>query len=63
MEYMASEKSPTSGADGEPVRRRGDRRTQDQAVADDRRKGDRRTIPGVSALIRTLFRRGPTSES
>lgn len=46
-----------------PLRRRGDRRVQDQAVADDRRKGDRRDIPGVSALFRTLFRRGTGTDS
>ncbi len=49
--------------DGEPVRRRGDRRLNDTAVTDDRRQGDRRDIPGVSALIRTLFRRGTSTKT
>jgi len=47
----------TSGKETAPVRRRGDRRVADETVDNDRRKGDRRDIPGVSALIRTLFRR------
>jgi hypothetical protein len=55
---MSSENIDPPTADDEPVRRRGDRRVQAQAVTDDRRKNNRRDIPGVSALIRTLFQRG-----
>jgi hypothetical protein len=50
-------------SESEPVRRRGDRRVHEQAVPEDRRKGDRRSIPGLSALFRTLFRRGPGAEN
>jgi hypothetical protein len=60
---MSTEDSNLPAPEAESLRRRGDRRVQDQTVPDDRRKGDRRDIPGVSALIRTLFRRGPGSES
>jgi hypothetical protein len=54
---------PTQAIDipAEPVRRRGDRRVSDQLVMNDRRKGDRRRIPGMTALFRTLFRRGSDS--
>ncbi len=54
---MSIENQSLSSADAEPLRRRGDRRLTDQAVSDERRKTDRRDIPGVGALIRTLFRR------
>lgn len=60
---MSMEKTNSDVADGEPLRRRGDRRVNDAAVSDDRRKGDRRDIPGFGALIKTLFRRGPGKES
>jgi hypothetical protein len=53
-----------SDNDGSPVRRRGDRRVAEQAaVPEDRRKGDRRDLPGLSALFRTLFRHGKKTES
>jgi hypothetical protein len=60
---MSSEKADRPVPADEPVRRRGDRRLQNAVVVEERRKGDRRDIPGVSALIRTLFRRGPESNS
>jgi hypothetical protein len=63
MDNMSREEVSATGPDGEPVRRRGDRRVQDQQVPDDRRKGDRRDIPGFSALIRTLFRRGTSKKT
>ncbi len=46
----------------ELVRRRGERRTAIQTVVQDRRKSDRRDIPGLRALIQTLFRQ-PNSGS
>ncbi len=60
---MSIENQSLSSAEPEPLRRRGDRRLNDQAVPDDRRKQDRRDIPGVGALIRTLFRRRPSKDS
>jgi hypothetical protein len=60
---MSTEDTNRPGPQEESLRRRGDRRVQDQSVADDRRKGDRRDIPGVSALIRTLFRWGNGTKS
>jgi hypothetical protein len=61
---MSTEETKRSEVDGgAPIRRRGDRRIQDNEVQDDRRKGDRRDTPGLGALIRTLFHRGPTSNS
>jgi hypothetical protein len=62
MNGMSEEKDPPA-PDNVPLRRRGDRRTQDQIVADDRRRNNRRDIPGVSALFRTLFRRGTGTDS
>jgi hypothetical protein len=60
---MSSEDTGRTNADGSPVRRQGDRRVTDATVPDDRRKTDRRDIPGLSALIRTLFRRGSSTKS
>ncbi|MGD0472885.1 MAG: hypothetical protein ABSB70_06680 [Candidatus Velthaea sp.] len=60
---MSTEETNRTDSDPAPVRRRGDRRVADTAVADDRRKGDRRDTPGIGALIRTLFRRGPGTDS
>jgi hypothetical protein len=60
---MPTEDMNDTESDNAPVRRRGDRRIQDNVVADDRRKGDRRDTPGLGALIRTLFRRRPNSDS
>jgi hypothetical protein len=60
---MSTEDTNGTESDGAPVRRRGDRRVQDNVVPDDRRKGDRRDTPGIGALIQTLFRRGPSSNS
>jgi hypothetical protein len=60
---MSTEDTNRTESDGAPVRRRGDRRVQDNAVADDRRKSDRRDTPGIGALIQTLFRCGPGSDS
>jgi len=60
---MSNEEPNGTAENGEPVRRRGDRRLQTNAVPDDRRKGDRRDLPGLGGLIRTLFRRGPSSDS
>jgi hypothetical protein len=60
---MSTEDPNRTDSEGDPVRRRGDRRVVDNAVPDDRRKGDRRDTPGLGALIRTLFRRGPSSNS
>ena len=63
MVPMAIEDTNHAEIEVEPVRRRGDRRVQESAVQEDRRKGDRRDTPGLGALIRTLFRRGPSSNS
>jgi hypothetical protein len=60
---MATQEPNATGPDGEPLRRRGDRRMQDNQVPDERRKGDRRDTPGIGALIRTLFRHGPGTHS
>jgi hypothetical protein len=63
MESMSTEETQSTAEENALLRRRGDRRVQVQAVADDRRKGDRRDLPGISALIRTLFRHGSKTES
>jgi hypothetical protein len=63
MESMSREEMNLIPSESEPVRRRGDRRVTQEDVDDDRRQGDRRDIPGVSALIRMLFRRGTGSKS
>jgi hypothetical protein len=60
---MATQEPNATGPDGLPLRRRGDRRLQDNQVPDDRRKGDRRDTPGIGELIRTLFHRGPGANS
>jgi hypothetical protein len=60
MILMSTEDTNRAESETEPVRRRGDRRVQDSVVENERRKGDRRDTPGLGALIRTLFRRGPT---
>ena len=58
MERMGSDESDQNrSSEGELLRRRGDRRVHDLEVADDRRKGDRRDIPGIAALMQTLLRR------
>jgi hypothetical protein len=62
-ESMSTEDMNRPAPQAEPLRRRGDRRVQDQVVADERRTGDRRDSPGVSALIRTLFRRANGKKS
>jgi len=63
MKRMSSDEIKHIVPDAEPVRRHGDRRVNDLTVADDRRRSDRRDIPGLSALIRTLFRRGTGTKS
>ena len=63
MVPMSTEDTNHTESDNAPVRRRGDRRVQDSVVPDERRKGDRRDTPGLGALIKTLFRRGPNSNS
>jgi hypothetical protein len=63
MVRMSTENTDNTESENAPVRRRGDRRVQDSVVADERRKGDRRDTPGLGALIKTLFRRGPNSDS
>jgi hypothetical protein len=63
MVRMSTEDTNRLESEGAPIRRRGDRRVQDNAVPDDRRKADRRDTPGFGALLRTLFLRGPSSDS
>jgi hypothetical protein len=57
MESMArnNESSDQTPSEGEKLRRRGDRRTSDLQVAEDRRKAERRDTPGVTGLMATLL--------
>jgi len=57
MESMASnnESSDQTSSEAEKLRRRGDRRTSDLQVAEDRRKAERRDTPGVTGLMATLL--------